>query len=593
MGNIEGKDAQELADLFSKHKRTLPCYNCQKAPTMLDHRQTVVKDGSSNNSRRFKCQLCNSTKGESDMLLYLRKIESGTRFEPLLKKKKIDVAEKNKPHGDTIMTEPDRTNEMYVTGQALERSSKKTVMTPATTTKLDLSMAGIALDERSLINFMKPVIEGFLTPFYNEMNMIKREVAKVSELQNSVDRITLLMAHKENEVKRLDKMENMMENMIQLMTTRSEGSSIKEEERKRISQGSDGNHRVEVDVKPRVNRNDDSPKHQRKRKEEEWQEPKKTSRYSDVLKNVPTHLQKAGASLLESSNRFVTFTATKDIEPRDTAEYKTRTRVFHIHGLEFMRISNLKKKLAEYKVELRKIYHIEYVGKAVIEILVDEEYAPTLEAQFEPLKNFISLTRDFDARKFNKINPTSEQNEFAEERFCQRMAKILSYNRNKISSRYCSELIAISNERIKRRVAEIMNPDGPYLKTWDEMDKNEEELLEQLSDKEPENEQQGEPAKETSDMDEDYTTQTTDSETVSQDGNEELNEIENSQDTPMDLDDDELADLKEDAMKHGIEELNSRKVQSLLESRKGASTTELKSIILETVVKSDASQACD
>jgi hypothetical protein len=61
----------------------------------------------------------------------------------------------------------------------------------------------------------------------------------------------------------------------------------------------------------------------------------------------------------------------------------------------------------------------------------------------------------------------------------------------------------------------------------------------------------------------------------------------------MDLDDDELADLKEDAMKHGIEELNSRKVQSLLESRKGASTTELKSIILETVVKSDASQACD
>jgi hypothetical protein len=332
-------------------------------------------------------------------------------------------------------------------------------------------------NETSILNVLQPMLTQLLTPWTERMQQMEKHMMQM-ERELAVVRI--------NE-ERIEKQEGRMDKVLSFI----ENTMMKEPSERKIPLTIKDRKNVELKMKIEKREPlgqtisyDKEERNQISGKKEQWQSPKKTVKsYSSTLKNLPADIQEAGLSLLNCSNRFVTLVPTREIEPKNEVEKKTGLRAFHVFGLKSMPISELKKKLRDFKIMTNQCANIAFIGRSIAEFLVYEEYAPKFEAQLKQLGDAFTIARDWDPTAFNKANATAEDTEKAEDNFSYRAAKTMVETEKQSVFDYYAQLAAMKNS-IKVKTETYYNRMTAELKFEKEMAQNEMEARNRMKGKE-------------------------------------------------------------------------------------------------------------
>jgi hypothetical protein len=138
-----------------------------------------------------------------------------------------------------------------------------------------------------------------------------------------------------------------------------------------------------------------------------------------------------------------------------TAEKKNNVRLFYIQGFNFLKIAKIKELLFAARFHLSKIKSIQWIGRTVLEVVVDDQYSSLFKKHIEDT-HVLCILPKFDARKHNKVL-TPEAQAMAEERFASRIGKILASEADQTIKNFYSDYVSESGGRIKQAVAKFLS----------------------------------------------------------------------------------------------------------------------------------------
>lgn len=129
----------------------------------------------------------------------------------------------------------------------------------------------------------------------------------------------------------------------------------------------------------------------------------------------------------------------------------------YICGLPFLRLGDLKSQLYKLRIRLSKIYNVSYIGRSIVEFLVDEEYTAKFKSQmsgfgFEPKDDF-NATPQLQAGK-----PTMDSKRIYEA-FRKRLCSIMETTRSPLVKEYLADWL---DDFIKNSA--VLEPEEPVVK---------------------------------------------------------------------------------------------------------------------------------
>jgi hypothetical protein len=131
------------------------------------------------------------------------------------------------------------------------------------------------------------------------------------------------------------------------------------------------------------------------------------------------------------------------------AETQTKSRMHHVYGFGFMRISELRKHLKAMQFDVSKILNIRHCGRSVVEFLVRDDYSTAFETRVKYLP-ILSLAQNFDPRAYRGANATLETQTNASKRFAAGAAKAIVNAPRAEAKAFFRLLLDESDESIKR-----------------------------------------------------------------------------------------------------------------------------------------------
>jgi hypothetical protein len=143
------------------------------------------------------------------------------------------------------------------------------------------------------------------------------------------------------------------------------------------------------------------------------------------------------------------------VPSNSNAEKDNNCRLFYIQGFNFLKISKIKELLFAARFHMSKIKSIQWIGRTVLEVVVEEQYSSLFKKHIEDT-HVLSVLSKFDARKHNKVL-TPEAQAMAQDRFASRIGKILASDADPTVKKFYSDYVSESGARIMNSVAKFLS----------------------------------------------------------------------------------------------------------------------------------------
>ena len=365
--NLNSKNFDEL---YGKHAHRLCCSKCSSSPT--DEKPIIRKDGSIKGIyRRFKCKICLKTFSESDILTKLMEIEkNSTQTSKDGPKKRND--------GNLSFLENDlkrfkHHENSFIADQAFEDS--------------DFALHDDTMQELD-DNFTIPkepisssLSETKTTSIDTRLGMLEKNF---SNMNQTIANLSNQMIR--NEAKN-DKFEILFE-MVLKIQQRLEDTSYSGITKKKIEDFRPGDKRNQ-DSEIDTNMEHDQP--HRGKRQEAIDDFVKHCTVRGVRNNEPIQFQKQ-------------------------AEADHNLRLIYVGGISFMQIRTLKDKLFQLRFLLSKIRNIRWIGRSILEFLIDEEYSTSFIDRLKEFNGYVRFLPSFDIFQSPRPNQRESEIDEAQER---------------------------------------------------------------------------------------------------------------------------------------------------------------------------------
>jgi hypothetical protein len=137
--------------------------------------------------------------------------------------------------------------------------------------------------------------------------------------------------------------------------------------------------------------------------------------FRNALENVKEEQRDAHANFFKLMKKPAR--PPKDVPAQFKAEKEFKVRLVHIHGFPFLKIGELKAHMHAMHFMLTKIKNFRYIGKSVLELLVEEDYVQTLKNKIGKWEGAAMIAEDFDPRQHHKEAPSQQEKKLAKNTF--------------------------------------------------------------------------------------------------------------------------------------------------------------------------------